>query len=84
MEVTIKLPAGSRGETLHISDAPSLDVARLVAGCCGFFDVDMEPMGPGRVSVTAYGDKRTLTTNGTTVYDASEKLIQLLAEEMTQ
>lgn len=79
MEVVIKLP-GSQSGYLTV-DAPSLEVARLVSACCGFYDVDVEPQGPGRVSVTAYADKRTLTCNGTTIYDACDSLITILANE---
>lgn len=81
MEVAIKLE-GDRG-VLRITDVPSLEVARLVAGCCGFYDVDVEPGRPGVVSIIAMADKRTIRTNGTTVYDACEKLIALLAKEET-
>lgn len=80
MVVSIQLP-GSESKTLTLPEAPSLEVARLVAACRGFYDVDVEPMGPGRVSVTAYADKRTLTFHGTTIYDACENMIAALAEE---
>ncbi len=60
-------------------DAPTLTVACLVANTCGFQDVDVEPMEPGRVRITAKSDKRTITYTGTTVHDACHKLIVALA-----
>ncbi len=80
MEVAIKLPGQDTG-ILTITDCPTLEVARLVAGCRGFYDVDVEPGRPGEVSVVAMAKKRTITTHGITVSDACEKLIMLLSEE---
>jgi hypothetical protein len=59
-------------------DAPTLEVARLLASVYGW-DVDCEPGAPGKVQLTAKRGDATIRTNGTTVYDAAEKLIGKLA-----
>ena len=60
--------------------APELDVARLVAGLRGFYDVDVEPTGNGRgTKVTARSNGATVTFSGTSVADACNKLIDYLA-----
>jgi hypothetical protein len=60
-------------------EAPTLEVARLIASASGF-NVDLEPGAPGHVKLTAtrQGPKGpvTITTNGSTVYEAAEKLIK--------
>lgn len=66
-----------------LREVSSLEVASLVASYYGFYDVDVEPMGPGKVSVTAYGENRTVTVNGTTVYDVCERLIDLIVGDKT-
>lgn len=58
-------------------EAPTLEVARLVASASGF-NVDVEPGAPGAVKLTATRDGVNIVTNGTTVYDAAEKLIRKL------
>ncbi len=78
MQAAFKRPDG---RTLTIADVPSEQVARLVAACCGFRDLDLEPMEPGRYRLTATGPNRTVTYTGTTVYDVCEKLIDALAGE---
>ncbi len=59
-------------------EAPTLEVARLVASCHGF-NVDVEPGAPGACKLTATKGDITINTNGSTVYDAAEKLIKRLA-----
>lgn len=77
----------TRSGLLTIADVPSEQVARLVAACCGFRDLDVEPMedssakGPGKVRITATGPNRTVTVTGTTVYDACDNLIDQLVGE---
>ncbi len=80
MDVRFRVPGEERQVTVQV---PSLDVARLIAGSAGFYDVDCEPMEPGKVKVSAYGRNKKLSTNGTTVHDACDKLIRLLVGEMT-
>ena len=61
-------------------DAPTLEVARLVASASGF-NVDVEPGAPGTVRLTAQNGKATIITNGSNVYEAAEKLIKRLSHE---
>ena len=58
-------------------EAPTLEVARLVASASGF-NVDVEPGAPGRVDLTAQCGQVTIKTSGNTVYEAAEKLIKRL------
>ncbi len=58
-------------------EAPTLEVARLIASASGF-NVDVEPGAPGSVSLTAVRGEITIKTSGTTVYDAADKLIKRL------
>lgn len=71
----------TRSGLLTIAEVPSEQVARLVAACCGFRDLDVEPMEPGRVRITASGPNRTVTVTGTTIYDACDNLIDQLVGE---
>lgn len=61
-------------------DAPTLEVARLIASASGF-NVDVEPGEPGKVKLTAQRGNITITTNGSTVYDAAEKLLRELLHD---
>ena len=61
-------------------EAPTLEVARLIASASGF-NVDVEPGAPGHVKLTATRGDLTINTSGTTVYDAAEKLITRLAHD---
>jgi hypothetical protein len=61
-------------------EAPTLEVARLVASASGFH-VDLEPGEPGHCKLTATGNGVTIVTKGTTTYDAAEKLIRKLSHE---
>lgn len=70
-------------QTVRVKTGP-LEVARLVAGSAGFYDVDVEPMEPGRARVTAYGVNRRIVTNGVSVPDACDKLIRLLVQELSE
>ena len=56
-------------------EAPTIEVARLVASAHGFH-VDMEPMEPGRVKLTARRGEATINCSGATVNDAAAKLIK--------
>jgi hypothetical protein len=58
-------------------EAPTLEVARLIASASGF-DVDLEPGAPGQVALRAHRNGVTITTSGTTEYDAAHKLIERL------
>ncbi len=58
-------------------EAPTLEVARLIASASGF-NVDVEPGAPGNVRLTASREGTTINCSGTTVYDAAEKLIKRL------
>lgn len=64
-----------------IIDCNTLEVARLVAFHSGFDDVDVQPMEPGRATVTATGKNRTIRFTGTDIYNACYKLIEALALE---
>lgn len=59
----------------------SLEVTRIVAFNSGFDDIDVQPMEPGRATVTATGKNRTVRFTGTDIYDACYKLIVALATE---
>ncbi len=61
-------------------EVPTLEVARLVASASGF-SVDLEPGAPGHCKLTATRGDITIVTNGTTYYDAAEKLIRKLTHE---
>ncbi len=61
-------------------EAPTLEVARLVANSLGY-NVDLEPMEPGKCRLTAQKGSITIRINGTTVYDAAGKLIKKLELE---
>ncbi len=69
------------GEYESISfQAPTLDVARLVASAHGFH-VDVEPMEPGRVKLTASSlvkDGVTIHCSGSTLNEAAASLIKRL------
>ncbi len=78
MEATFTL---NDNRTLTIADVPSEQVARLVAACCGFRDLDLEPMEPGKMKLTATGPGRVVTYTGSSVFDVCEKLIDALAGE---
>ena len=56
-------------------EAPTIEVARLVASAHGFH-VDVEPMEPGRVKLVAKRGEATINCSGTTVSDAAAKLIK--------
>ncbi len=58
-------------------EAPTLEVARLIASASGF-NVDVEPGAPGHVKLTASRGDVTINCSGSTVYDAAEKLIKRL------
>jgi len=45
------------------------------------FDVDCEPMEPGRVKLKATDGKRTIAVTGATVNDAATKLLEKLTHE---
>ncbi len=62
--------------------APTLEVARMVAGAAGYTDVDIEPMEPGRVKVTAVKGDKVLRIIGETVQDVCGKLIGKLRKEL--
>ena len=55
-------------------EVSTLEIARLVASARGFM-CDLEPGAPGAVKLTATDGESTIITNGSTVYDAAEKLI---------
>ena len=74
MELTLR-----QDERSLTFEAPTLEVARLVASACGW-EVDVEPLEPGRVSLKAHRNGATIGVTGTTVYDAAEKLISRLTE----
>ncbi len=69
MQVTIGL------RTLCV---PTVDVARMVGSAAGFH-IDLEPMEPGRVRVTASGLTEKMTFTGVDVQEACQKLIERLA-----
>lgn len=69
MEVIIKTSDGDLGFI-----ATTIEVARLVASAHGFH-VDVEPMEPGRVKVTARRLEATIHCSGSSVNDAASKLI---------
>lgn len=56
-------------------DAPTIEVARLVATAHGF-DCDLEPVGPGHVKLTAKRGKTTLNFKGTTENDVAHKMLK--------
>lgn len=58
-------------------EAPTLEVARLVASASGF-NVDVEPGAPGTCRLTAVRGDITINCNGTTEWDAAAKLIKRL------
>ncbi len=80
MEVTIKYSTSAP----LVINCNSLDVARLVASRMGFDDVDVQPMEPGRATVTATGKNRTVRFTGTDIYNACYKLIDALAADVKE
>lgn len=70
MEVTVRTEDGDLSFV-----APTLEVARLVASAHGFH-VDVEPMEPGRVKLTATRSTTTIRTTGSTENEAAAKLIK--------
>lgn len=76
MEVSVRTEKGNL-----VFDAQTLDVARLVASTRGFH-LDIEPMGPGAAKLTATHHRTgaIIRANGTSVWHAAEKLINLLTE----
>lgn len=71
------------GKSVLRYPAQELDVARLVAGICGFYDVDVEPTGRGQgANVTAYAEGLRINFSGTSIADACSKLIDYLAGEV--
>lgn len=75
MRVTVETAEGNLN-----FEAPTLEVARLVASAHGF-DVDLEPMEPGRVKLRAHRGKTTINCTGSTENDAAEKLLKGLIHE---
>ncbi len=60
-------------------NASALDVARLMASCNGYHDVDLQPQEPGRVTITAHSSKaKKLHFSGPTMTEACNKLIEAL------
>lgn len=70
MQVTVRTTEGDLS-----FEAPTLEVARLVASAHGF-SCECEPMEPGRVKLTARRLAVTINCSGTTVSDAAAKLIK--------
>ena len=70
MQVTVRTEEGDLS-----FEAPTIEVARLVASAHGFH-VDVEPMEPGRVKLTASRGKATIHCSGPTVNGAAAKLIK--------
>jgi hypothetical protein len=60
--------------------APTLEVARLIASTHGFH-VDVEPGAPGHCKLSATRDGATIVCNGTCPEDAAAKLIRGFAYE---
>lgn len=63
-------------------DADPLDCARLVASLYHFYDVDIEPMEPGRVRLTARAHRREVRFNGTSVRDVCERFVNSIMSEV--
>ncbi len=76
MLITFKRPL--HPELTSLVDASSLEVARLVSSVRGYYDVDLQPQEPGRVTVTAQGKDRKLHFSGATNTEACNKLIEAL------
>ncbi len=55
-----------------------LELTRLLASSTGYHDVDVEPMEPGRVKITAHGSGPKLHFSGKDLEDACRKLIESL------
>lgn len=70
MRVTVETDEGDLS-----FEAPTIEVARLVATAHGF-DCDLEPMGPGVVKLTAKRGKTTLNFRGTTENDVADKMLK--------
>lgn len=59
-----------------------IEAARIVADRAGFDEVDAEPTGVGQKwRITAKGVGRMVTSNGESLTDAANRLIDLLHEE---
>ncbi len=61
-------------------EAPTIEVARLVASAHGFH-CDIEPMEPGRVKLVAKRGDATINCSGATVSEAAAKLIRGFCHE---
>lgn len=61
-------------------DVDAVAVARLIADVF-HYDVDIEPMGPGKCVLTARGKSQKLTYNGFSRSDVAEKFVKELIGE---
>jgi len=72
VRVTVELDKGRMS-----CEAPTLEVARLVASAHGY-DVDLEPMEPGRVKLTAVHRKKgtTISFSGSGENEVAFKMLE--------
>lgn len=63
---------------VNLGNVDAVDVARMVASVYHFYDVDIEPLEPGRVKLTARAQNVTIRKNGTSQRDVCEQFINEL------